>query len=373
MIPNKYKIIKKLGSGSYANVFLVLDTNEHKYYALKKIICNKFTKKSEYNDIINEINIYMMFDHPNIIKIYDYFKSYDNISILLEYAPNGTLESFLNYYTKNRKFLSRSKIENIMLQLTAGLKEMHKTGVVHRDIKPANILLGEDYTIKITDFGVSKFLENKSHAVTMIGTPLYMSPEVINGEKYSFSTDYWSLGCILYELIYLKRLFNANNYAGLFYKIKKFNVKSVLSKFNIYNELLEGLLDPNQKKRYDYSQITKFLDRENNDIFGNHINNIKNRKIKKEIKSKSSRNVKNKPLPKIKPIVEKSASCANIYKPNKPKSKYVVEKSPSCVELNQKSNLPKINQPDKYKNQYILPAIKEPRIAEGLLSAYLCR
>lgn len=295
MIPKNLKIVKKLGSGSYANVFLVFDKNEKKYYALKNL---KFKKNNnEYKDIIKEIKIYMMFNHTNIIKIYDYYEGKHSIGILLEYASNGTLEDYLNYFKKNNKFLSRSMVEHIMLQLTSGVKELHKKGIVHRDLKPANILIDKEYNIKIADFGVSKYLDKQSHAVTMIGTPLYMSPEIINGEKYNFSTDYWSLGCILYELIYLKRLFNANNYVALFYKIKTFNNKQIFSEFNIYNDLLEGLLHINKEKRYDFYDIFKFLDRKNNDIFGNHLNNIRNRKAKqciyRQVNKQSPINKKN--------------------------------------------------------------------------------
>lgn len=357
MIPKNLKIIKKLGSGSYANVFLVFDKNDKKYYALKNL---KFKKNNnEYNDIINEIKIYMMFDHPNIIKIYDYYEGKNSIGILLEYASNGTLEDYLDYFIKNNRYLSRGKVEHIMLQLASGIKELHKKGIVHRDLKPANILIDKEYNIKIADFGVSKYLDKQSHAVTMIGTPLYMSPEIINGEKYNFSTDYWSLGCILYELIYLKRLFNANNYAALFYKIKTFNTKQIFSEFNIYNDLLEGLLHVNKEKRYDFYDIFKFLDRKNNDIFGNHLNNIRNRKMKQNISKPP-----NKPLP-----IRKKSSPYNkpIVKPtyNKPIVK------PTYNKPIVKSSVKNVYK--KYcdvKPKIILPSVQKQAVAQQIINKY---
>ena len=238
MIPSNLKVIKTLGRGSYAAVYLVLDINTHKYYALKNLIINK---KNRVSDITKEIDFYMMFDHPNIIKIYDYYVDTDEINILLEYAPYGTLEQFLNKKKRVNKYLSDDKIKKIILDITKALKEIHSKGVVHRDLKPANILIGKNYDIKLSDFGVGKNLKNQSYAVTMIGTPLYMSPEVISGEKYNFSTDYWSLGCIIYEMIYFKRLFYAKNYIQLFNKIKKFSINTLFLRKNKYNKLLKGL------------------------------------------------------------------------------------------------------------------------------------
>ena len=98
MIPKNLKIIKTLGRGSYAEVYLVLDVNTHKYYALKNLVINN---KNSIKDVTREIEFYMMFNHPNIIKIYDYFVDKDEINILLEYAPYGTLEQYLNKYKEN--------------------------------------------------------------------------------------------------------------------------------------------------------------------------------------------------------------------------------------------------------------------------------
>ena len=256
MIPTYYKQIKILGSGSFASVYLVMDTRSGKYYALKKLYIDN---KNSMKDITNEIDIYMMFDHPNIIKIYDYFTDYDEINILLEYAPNGTLEDYIKNCIKHRRIISKKSIKNITLQITDAIRELHLKGIIHRDIKPANILLGYNNVIKITDFGVSKYLKSGSHAVTMIGTPLYMSPEVINGKQYNYSTDYWGLGCIIYELIHLKKLFNAQSYYSLFSKIKSFNAIRYISKYDPYRKLLIGLLNRDCLIRYNYYNIYNFF------------------------------------------------------------------------------------------------------------------
>lgn len=314
MIPSYYKVIKTLGSGSYANVYLVIDTRNQKYYALKKLYID--SKKNKIKDVTNEIDIYMMFNHPNIIKIYDYFTSSDEINILLEYASHGTLEDYIKKKVSQNKYLSRSKVRDIIYQITLGLEELHKKGIVHRDIKPANILIGADYTIKITDFGVSKYLKTRSHAVTMIGTPLYMSPEVIKGQQYNYSTDYWGLGCILYELIYLKKLFYATNFHSLFSKIKRFNPSREFYKYNEFNSLLKGLLDTNHRRRYNHINIYNIIDRKENNI----SRDKKSRPNSRQYHPKINQEIK---LPKI--TVVKKNNISRVVSEKKLENKYEVK------------------------------------------------
>ena len=310
MIPKNLKIIKTLGRGSYADVYLVLDVNTHKYYALKNLVINN---KNSVKDITKEIEFYMMFNHPNIIKIYDYFVDKDEINILLEYAPYGTLEQYINKYKEHNKYLKEGKINSIILDLTKALKEIHSKGIIHRDLKPANILIGENQVIKLSDFGVCKNIKNKSYAVTMIGTPLYMSPEVVEGKKYNQSTDYWSLGCIVYEMIHLERLFNAVSFYQLFSKIKKFSNHKFNLKKNKYNKLLQGLLKKNYYFRYDYNDILDFLYnryeilpriKTNNNIKNKRKNNILNYNKKYYPKNKlpviNQSNIETIKLPRLK-------------------------------------------------------------------------
>lgn len=363
MIPSYYKVIKTLGSGSYANVYLVMDTRNQKYYALKKLYIDR---KNKIKDITNEIDIYMMFNHPNIIKIYDYFTSSDEINILLEYASHGTLEDYIKRKVSGNKYLSKNKVRDIIYQITQGLEELHKKGIVHRDIKPANILIGDDYTIKITDFGVSKYLKTQSHAVTMIGTPLYMSPEVIRGQQYDYSTDYWGLGCILYELIYLKKLFYATSFHSLFSKIKRFNPSREFYKYNEFNSLLIGLLDTNHRRRYNHNNIYNHIDRiENNKSRDNNRPSSRNYlpKINQEIKlpkiSVVKKNENSRLVSRVIPRVvsekkigneynsqvklPKIKSVANIYENKRYHRKKARDIYPAIPNAQNRRVLPKIN------------------------------
>lgn len=104
---------------------------------------------------------------------------------------------------KNNQRLSEKIIGYWFTQLLFGLRVLHNKNILHRDLKSANIFLTKNYSLKIGDFGISKVLE-KSSAITCIGTPLYLSPEVCNNQPYSYSSDLWALACIVYEMCSLR-------------------------------------------------------------------------------------------------------------------------------------------------------------------------
>lgn len=243
-----YKKKKILGKGSYGIVFLIEDTNK-KLYALKKMSYKKNFVKACHN----ELNILRKINSNFVINVYNYYKKKDFFYIIMEYGINGDLRNFIS---KN-KYISEKTFRKIGLSINRGLKDLHSIGIIHRDIKPSNILICRNNVIKITDFGISK-ITNNQYAETKIGTPYYMSPEIINGKTYSFYVDYWSLGCILYELLAKKKPFNSNSLHMLYIKISrsKIDINSIPFKFR---KLINGLLERLNYIRYKYSDVKKIL------------------------------------------------------------------------------------------------------------------
>ena len=124
------------------------------------------------------------------------------------------------------------------MQICLALEYVHDQGVIHRDIKTQNIFLTGNNTVKLGDFGVSKLLGTAiSNAMTVVGTPYYMSPEVCKSEPYSAKSDVWALGCILYELCTLKKAFEADNLLGLVYKIVMDPVKQLDASLGFSDEM----------------------------------------------------------------------------------------------------------------------------------------
>ena len=107
--------------------------------------------------------------------------------------------------------LPESLIWSYFIQICYALEYLHKNNIIHRDIKTCNILVSHNNYIKVGDFGVSKILKKGKLASTVIGTPVYMSPEIINSNLYDHKIDIWSLGCVLYEMIMLKPPFNSKS------------------------------------------------------------------------------------------------------------------------------------------------------------------
>ena len=121
-----------------------------------------------------------------------------HLSLVMEYADGGDLLHKINTHKKNSTYPSEREIWQIFIQIVRGLKALHDLDILHRDLKCANIFLFNDGVVKLGDFGFCKSLENANMTKTMLGSPIYMAPEILRGEIYSTKADIWSLGVVLY-------------------------------------------------------------------------------------------------------------------------------------------------------------------------------
>ena len=300
-------------------------------------------KEDNKKQIYNEASIMKKLFHPNIISFKDVFKDtkLDYFYIVMEYANDGDLSKKIKTQkqkTYGDKYFSEEKILQYFDQICRGLQYIHSKNIIHRDIKTQNIFLMKNGKVKIGDFGISKALTNtKNNASTIIGTPYYFSPEIINGEPYNYKTDIWSLGVVLYEMCCLKLPFESNNIAQLSIKILRGKYDPIPNRYskNMAN-LIKQMLNIDQKLRPSIFEVIQ------SPLLKNyHINKNSNKSYKNLIKNKKYILNTNEPQLNYKQNEQILDQRQNERKSDVNKHKYK-EKSCSPIKFKNKSYVGKL-------------------------------
>lgn len=183
----------------------------------KEVDLTRLSEK-ERRDALNEIVILALLQHDNIIAYYNHFMDNTTLLIELEYCNGGNL--YDKILRQKDKLFEEEMVVWYLFQIVSAVSCIHKAGILHRDIKTLNIFLTKANLIKLGDYGLAKKLNSEySMAETLVGTPYYMSPELCQGVKYNFKSDIWAVGCVIFELLTLKRTFDATNPLNLCVKI----------------------------------------------------------------------------------------------------------------------------------------------------------
>ncbi|GAB5353221.1 hypothetical protein AAMO2058_000018900 [Amorphochlora amoebiformis] len=275
----RYKILKRLGSGAFGNAFLAEyhgadKKGESEMYVIKKIPVKTL---SEVNDTLVEANNLSRLRGKKYIcefkeaffestantreSLKSFLGSMDaglNFCIVMEYCPQGTLLDVIKAGANERKGESRNlpplKIIRWVWQIAQALKSIHNAKLLHRDLKPSNVFLDQDGNIKVGDFGISKSL-NRSNSLTrtFVGTKLYMAPEVAKHKPYGSACDVWGLGCIMLELM-LKNDVNSR------VSLDKIDPKLLKHYPQPVVDLLFGLLEADDEKRLGVDKVISMAD-----------------------------------------------------------------------------------------------------------------
>ena len=315
----------EISSGSYGKVFLAKNNKNNEVCAVKTIDKKKIFKMHGNLEIIyNEIGIHSRLNHKNIIKLYNVYEDKKQIKIIMEYALNGNLYEKIK---KEKIGFSEKKTFKYFIQVLNAINFLHKNNIIHRDIKPENILIDKYNNLKLCDFGWSKEI-NVGKRSTFCGTVEYMAPEIIDNENYDFSVDIWSLGILLYEMLFGYSPFRGTSLNDIVINIKEgnlifdnrknisFECKDLIKKLLIHNpekrlKIKDVLYHPfilknTEEEFYDFdldienelrdSDVKKIRKISNNDN-SNKLRNIIFSGIKiKENKNKDNENYQNKSL-----------------------------------------------------------------------------
>ena len=194
-----FQKIKLLGKGSFGEVFLVKYIKTNKIYAMKILDKNKVIEGGQVEHTKIERDLLVNINCPFIVEIKFAFQDKENLYIITEFLQGGELFFHLH---KEKRF-TNDKAKFYVAEIVVAIEYLHKKKIVYRDLKPENVLISDTGHVKLTDFGLSKiFKKSKEKAYTICGTPQYLAPEVILSENgYDSTIDWWSLGCVLYELL----------------------------------------------------------------------------------------------------------------------------------------------------------------------------
>ena len=198
-INDRYQIIKTLGEGGMANVYLAHDTILDRNVAVKVLRGDLANDEKFVRRFQREALSASSLSHPNIVEMYDVGEDDGQYYIVMEYVDGKTLKQVL----KSRGKLSITEVVDIMLQLTDGMAHAHDAYIIHRDIKPQNIMILSNGMIKITDFGVATALNSTQLTQTnsVMGTVHYLPPEQAQGKGSTIRSDIYSMGIMMYELL----------------------------------------------------------------------------------------------------------------------------------------------------------------------------
>ncbi|GAA5841123.1 hypothetical protein JCM11251_008023 [Rhodosporidiobolus azoricus] len=193
-LPN-FKLAEKLGQGAFGSVYKALNWTTGETCAVKQIDLSHIPK-SELPDIMCEIDLLKNLHHPNIVQYRGYARTDSALYIILEFCENGSLSAIIKKFGR----IPESLVGLYTLQVLQGLQYLHDQGVIHRDIKGSNILATKEGSIKLADFGVATRVGGPSDSA-VVGSPYWMAPEVVDQTGATTSSDIWSLGALVIELL----------------------------------------------------------------------------------------------------------------------------------------------------------------------------
>lgn len=273
IIAGRYELKTLIGQGGMADVYLARDSILDRDVAVKLLRSHLAQDAVYVERFAREANAAAALSHRNIVEIYDVGEDNGKYYIVMEYVPGTTLKDLIH----KRGALHIEEAIDIMMQLTQGIKEAHRNGIIHRDIKPQNILITDSGVLKIADFGIAMIqsLAQVTESTTIMGSLHYLAPEIVRGEKATCQSDIYALGIILYELLRGKvpfndeaainiamkhmredmpsiRDFNPTISQGIENVITKATAKNLEDRYQNCDELLDGIREaihqPNQEK-----------------------------------------------------------------------------------------------------------------------------
>lgn len=232
-----YVVERKIGEGSFGECYLCTHKATGQHVVIKEICVADMTPE-ELENTRRESSLLLQLRHPNIVHCLEAFDEAPFYYIVMNYCKEGELTRLIKDRSKSRIPFEEPLILRWVAQLASALWYVHDQKMIHRDLKTQNVFLDEQLNLQIGDFGVARTIGPGSLATTFVGSPLYMSPELIEEKKYNSQSDMWSLGCIIFEMLCLKTAFQARNMNMLIIKILSNQIPELPP---MYSQELQGI------------------------------------------------------------------------------------------------------------------------------------
>eukprot|EP00347_Sterkiella_histriomuscorum_P022382 403330683 len=245
-----FTVLNKIGEGSYSSVYHIIRKEDQVHYALKKVNMGNLGEKEKEN-AINEVRILASIKHPCVSSYKEAFidEASQSLCIVMELADDGDLYQKIQKLAQSQSYFQENDV-------IFGLKALHDLNIMHRDIKSANVFTNKDGSAKLGDMNVSKVASREGLNYTQTGTPYYASPEVWRDEPYTFVSDIWSLGCVLYEALTLKPPFQSTDMGGLYKKVLKGHYQKIPMHYSAdLSIILKQMLQVKSENRPNCEQL----------------------------------------------------------------------------------------------------------------------
>ncbi|KAG7158593.1 Serine/threonine-protein kinase Sgk1-A-like [Homarus americanus] len=265
LTPHDFEFLSVVGKGSFGRVMLARYLDDDKVYAVKVLNKKLIVRRNETAHVLSERSVLIkMLNHPYLVQLHFAFTTAHKIFFVLDYINGGELF----FHLQRERVFTEARARFYAAEICCALSYMHSQGIVYRDLKPENILLDAQGHVVLTDFGLCKegLQNSSSKTATFCGTPEYLAPEILKKQPYSRAVDWWTLGAVLYEMLYGLPPFYSRDTPTMYDAIlnKPLKLKSTVTQKA--RDILQGLLQKDPRDRLGAS-IRDGDDVKNQDFF----------------------------------------------------------------------------------------------------------
>ena len=250
-----FNVLKELGEGSFGKVLLVQHKKTNAKYALKVVDKQHVLTEPNKSSFLREVEINYKINHPNIVKLFGHFEDNECCYLLMEYIGGGDLFSYIP--VNGKSILKPEQAASIIKDVISAVYYIHHMNppIMHRDIKPENVLITSDLKAKLTDFGLCAYIQPGILRKSTCGSPIYMSPEMIDKTGHNEKIDIWSIGVLLFELLTGDQVWAGENLATIEYNIRNLRISWPEDMNGFPSELIKKILKKNPEERISLTDM----------------------------------------------------------------------------------------------------------------------